>query len=201
MKDEQHLEACMQWLIRAQDINPGGGVAAIYYINKKQWHEDYPETTGYIIPTFLAYAKFSGRGAFITRAIEMGDWLIEIQLQSGAVGEPVGSVIREPRIFNTSQVILGWIALYAETFNKKYLDAAIKAADWIISNQEPNGSWVRSTYAGAKAYHIRVAWALMELHYITEEEKYGTASELSFNWVLSQANSPNCLNFASKTSL
>jgi hypothetical protein len=120
----------------------------------------------------------------------MGDWLIEIQLPSGGAGEAAGVVNKKPQIFNTSQIILGWLAIHLETKDDKYfLDAAIRAADWIIENQELDGSWVKSTYAGAKAYHIRTAWALMELHYITEDKKYCTASELSFNWVLSQANS------------
>ncbi len=42
--DNFHLEACMQWLVRAQDVNEGGGVSAMYYMDKKLWHTDYPET-------------------------------------------------------------------------------------------------------------------------------------------------------------
>ncbi|MCK5138493.1 MAG: terpene cyclase/mutase family protein [Thermodesulfovibrionia bacterium] len=188
MKDEEHLEGCIAWLLKAQSINPGGGVSAMYYIDTKQWHYDYPETTGYIIPTFLAYAKYKGDGYYTVDAINMGDWLIEIQLPDGGIGEPVGAIQKEPRIYNTSQVILGWLALHTETVEVKFLNAAIKAGDWIVSKQDEDGKWTENTYAGPKAYHVRVAWVLYELYKITGDKKYMVAAGKSFEWVLSQAN-------------
>jgi len=184
--DKVHLSACLKWLARAQDINDGGGVAASYNMDSKLWGVDYPETTGYIIPTFLGYYKLTREESYRKRATDMGDWEIGIQWPEGGIGEPVGVYGLLPRIFNTSQVILGWLALYTETSEDKYLIAAQKAAGWIIGNQDSDGKWTKNTYAGPKAYHIRVAWALLELYAITQNIHYRTAAERSVNWVLSQ---------------
>jgi len=50
----------------------------------------------------------------------LGDWEIAIQSPEGGAGEPVGVYVMRPRIFNTGQVILGWVALFAETGDNKY---------------------------------------------------------------------------------
>ena len=52
------IKAAIAWLCRAQDmsISQDGGVAYRYtYIDG--WLDSYPETTGYIVPTILKYAK------------------------------------------------------------------------------------------------------------------------------------------------
>ena len=58
----------MTWLCRAQDQNGRGGVSALYYLGQNRWDIDYPETTGYIIPTFLCYAHLTGKSEFLDRA-------------------------------------------------------------------------------------------------------------------------------------
>jgi hypothetical protein len=178
----------MQWLRRAQNANPSGGVAANYFMDSRRWEVDYPETTGYIIPTFLNYYRLTGNNKYRQWAMEMGDWEISIQAPEGGVGEAFGRYGLRPRIFNTGQVILGWAALYNETGFAKYLLSARDAADWIISSQDADGKWTASTYQGPKAYKSRVAWALLELYDLTGEKKYRSAAELSISWVLRQAH-------------
>src|SRR6476659_717959 len=80
----RHLDAVMQWLCRAQDHGGGSGVSAGYSL-ASGWDPPYPETTGYLIPTFFEYARLTGREAFHARACRMADWEIEVQLASGAV--------------------------------------------------------------------------------------------------------------------
>jgi len=58
------LEAAMAWLCVAQDRDADAGVAGSYTL-LKGWTKSYPETTGYIIPTFLAYARYSEREEFV----------------------------------------------------------------------------------------------------------------------------------------
>jgi len=191
LPDQEHLAACMQWLRYAQDINSGGGVAALYHMDEERWAVDYPETTGYTIPTFLAYANLTGDAMWRTRALQMGDWEIAIQTLEGGVGEPVGVSGLHSRVFNTGQVILGWVALYRATSAARFLTAACRAADWIVSSQDSDGKWIRNTYSGQpKAYKSRVAWALLELYDVTGEESYRSAAELAVAWILSQAE-PN----------
>src|SRR3990170_1580645 len=58
--DADHLQATMTWLCAAQDALAEGGVSAFYDLRAGTWGSPYPETTGYILPTFFDYAVFSG---------------------------------------------------------------------------------------------------------------------------------------------
>lgn len=189
LSDHQHLSACMKWLKRAQKVHDGGGVSAIYHMDTRKWIVDYPETTGYIIPTFISYYNYTGNSSYRDNAIAMGEWEIDIQAPDGGIGEPIGVYGLSPRIFNTSQVVLGWISLYEETSSEKYLLAAKKASDWLVTHQDSDGKWTNNTCMGPKSYHIRVAWVLLSLSLITNEGRYRVAAERSINWVLKQAHS------------
>ena len=71
---EQAVDAAMQWMARAQDcsLTHDGGVSRDFsFING--WASSYPETTGYIIPTFLKYAEGYHQDDFRERARKMLD--------------------------------------------------------------------------------------------------------------------------------
>ncbi|MDQ7051463.1 MAG: hypothetical protein Q9P14_00640 [candidate division KSB1 bacterium] len=167
-----YIQAAMDWLCQAQDATDDGGVAARYRLDSG-WMASYPETTGYIIPTFFNYAEFSHQSKYRARAIRMSDWLIEIQMESGAF--PGHTLARKPipRVFNTGQIILGLLRAYQETNKTAYLQASIRAGDWLVSVQEPDGSWLRYTfYNRTHVYHTCVAWPLILLSRITGNESY-----------------------------
>lgn len=185
--DREHLDACMAWLCRAQDQNGRGGVSALYYMGQSRWDIDYPETTGYIIPTFLSYAQLTGKAEFFERARRMGEWELAIQATNGGAGEPYGLYGYMPRIFNTGQVMLGWLALYKETGSSAYLEALVRAGDWIAGCLDHEGKWSAHTYQGPKAYKSRVSWSLLELYALTGETRYRQAAERSVAWMLRQA--------------
>lgn len=184
--DENHLQSAMEWLCRAQDATGCGGVSAAYSLTQG-WRPPFPEATGYIIPTFLRYASLQHNGAYVERAIRMGDWEIEIQLPSGAVRGGVG-INEDPLVFDTGQVIFGWTSLFRETGQTQYLDAASRAADWLVSTQDQDGKWSQHTYEGIPhTYHTRVAWSLLEIFRCTNDEKYKKAAEKNIEWTLAQA--------------
>jgi len=87
----------MTWLRRAQEAKRPGGVSAVYYQDQGRWEVDYPETTGYIITTFLTYARLTGDDRYLAWAKEMGDWEVNIQAPEGGAGEPVGVYGLRPR--------------------------------------------------------------------------------------------------------
>jgi len=190
LSDREHLDACMRWLKRMLDHSQDDGVPAIYDALKKKWYSSYPETTGYIIPSFLAYGRLTGDSFYLSAARKMGDWQVRIQLPDGGAGEPLGEYAAHPRVFNTGQVMLGWLALYKETQDEKYLQGLRKAADFLVSNLEPDGAWVKNTFQGSKVYHSRVAWVLLELYTMTGRREYQEAAEKAVNWCMSQAR-PN----------
>jgi len=179
----------MAWLARAQDRAGGAGLAAGYSY-KRGWLPPYPETTGYAIPTFLAWARASGSGEAVDRARRMGAWELEIQRPEGGVPGGMG-VGDEPVVFNTGQVLLGWLALHRATGEARWLEAAVRAGDWLAGVQEADGRWERYTYRGVPhAYHTRVAWALLELEARAELGRHGPAAARQVAWALTAAR-PN----------
>ncbi len=181
--DEHHLSEAVRWLCRAQDVCNGNGVSAVYDL-KSGWAEAYPETSGYIIATFLAYADITRDNNYIDRAVRIGDWEIEIQTPGGGVlSSPLHSYTR---VFNTGQVILGWCALYDKTRDDKYLLAAVRAGEYLIALQESDGAWQRDTYCGARTYHARVDWSLLRLASLTGEDRFAECAHQNITWVLKQ---------------
>lgn len=182
--DHEHLKEAMEWLCRAQDVTRCGGVSRAYSF-EKGWEAPYPETTGYIIPTFIHFSELISDDKFLDRALKMGDWEIEIQLPEGGVRG--GSGLNDyPDVFNTGQVILGFVALYRKTKKEKYLKAAKMAADWLVSIQDEDGKWSKYSYKNkAHTYHSRVAWPLLEVFKLTNDDKYKDSAEKQLKWVLS----------------
>ncbi len=176
-----HLIAALEWLCRAHDAGGGQGVSAGYFL-RRGWMPPYPETTGYIIPTLLACRSHNPH--FVERAQRMGDWEIAVQLPSGAVRGGIG-LNDYPIVFNTGQVMLGWTALYRHAGDERYLDAARRAADWLLDIQDGDGKWTRHTYLDApRAYHARVAWPLLEVFALSGDERYRRAARSFIDWLL-----------------
>lgn len=187
----QCLEAAVDWLCRAQDQTGSGGVAGFYDL-LKGWSPPYPETTGYIVPTFLQAARHLGRQDLRDRAGRMLDWLLTTQMQSGAfpAGLPLDGQPREPRIFNTGQIIQGLVAGYREFGVARYLDAAIAAGEWLCQVQDSDGAWRTASYHGLPhAYHSRVDWPLIELGRQAERTDFVEAARRNLDWVLAQRHS------------
>lgn len=185
--NDDHLLAAMQWLARAQDKADCGGGLSAGYSYRRGWLPPYPETTGYAIPTLLRYAERTGDDDWKRRAVDAGDWEIGIQLPEGGVRGGQG-VNPDPVVFNTGQVMLGWCALYQHTSEDRYMQAAIRAADWLVSMQDRDGSWRRHTYENTPhAYHSRVAWPLLLTAAATGDAKYEAAAAAQLRWVAGRA--------------
>jgi MoaA/NifB/PqqE/SkfB family radical SAM enzyme/predicted SAM-dependent methyltransferase len=183
--DIYHLEKAIQWLDTAFQATGGRGVAAKYNLREKKWDVAYPETTGYIIPTLLEFSKLTKNDAIAKQAAQLADWEIAIQWEDGGIGEPVGVFGQKPRVFNTSQVMLGFTAMYDFNKDNKYLEAAIRSANWLVNCQEKTGEWINNTYRGARSYHIRTAWALLELNKIIQDERYYNSAINNLDYTLS----------------
>ena len=112
--DELHLGETMAWLARAQDAAGGGGVSRGYSLRwqrahgRRGWLAAYPETTGYIIPTFFEYGATTQAADYRERALRMARWEIGVQMSSGAVQGGVIGFEPSPAVFNTGQVLFGW---------------------------------------------------------------------------------------------
>jgi rhamnogalacturonyl hydrolase YesR len=185
------VREAIDWIGRAQDasLTHDGGVARHYSLTKG-WAPSYPETTGYIIPTLLDFARRTNSDEIRDRAKRMLDWCLKIQFPDGAFqGGIIGSQPVVPVTFNTGQILLG-LAAGAREFGEPYLSAMVRAADWLVRTQDPDGAWHRnsSPFAspGTKAYDTHVAWALFEAARVASETKYSEAGLANVRWALSQ---------------
>lgn len=169
---EPHLVAAIEWLILAHDATPDGGISRGFslawhpYFGYRGWQPSYPETTGYIIPTLYAAARRLGRPDLGARAGRAARWEIEIQLPTGAVRGGVIGEPESPAVFNTGQVLLGWLAALEETGERGFADAAGRAARYLVAMLDDDGHWrngnSRFARADATLYNTRTAWALAE---------------------------------------
>ncbi len=181
--DREHLLGTIAWLCRAQDMSGVGGVSAAFRLSGG-WDVPYPETSGYIIGTFLTAARIVEDKSLSDRARRIGDWEIFIQAPSGGVySRPGGGATR---VFNTGQVILGWCALFEQTKDDRYLAAACRAGKYLVSLQELDGTWRRDTYCGPRTYHARTDWGLLRLAKLTGDSIYAESAKRNLKWVLAQ---------------
>jgi uncharacterized protein YyaL (SSP411 family) len=162
---DRHLREAVEWLTRAQDAGPNRGVSYGADFGGP-FLESYPETTGYIIPTFLKLADYYGDESFLRRAVEMGEWESSVQMECGAVMGGRLNAHPTPAVFNTGMVLLGWSALYERLASATFLASLRRAADWLLSLQERSGEWRKgnSQFANPNAtvYNVKAAWGLCE---------------------------------------
>jgi len=160
----------LNWLKYSQNTVGSGGVGCYEFY---RWTKGYPEVTGYIIPTFWDAFHLFGDEEYKNRAIRMADWELKLQKPDGGWegfyegdGQPMV-------VFNSGQVLRGLIRTFKETKEKKYLDAAIKGANWIVNTQDEDGSWTSTNFKQMKrVYDTYVTAPLAELYTLTKDERY-----------------------------
>ena len=173
---ERHIAEAAAWLVRAQDSGNDRGVAYGAVLGE-DFLASYPETTGYIIPTFLQLSEYYGDPDYVRRAFEMGQWEVSVQLDCGAVmAGRADFADRRPAIFNTGQVLLGWAALLKVRQDESIWNAGVRAADWLMSKREDDGNWIEGNSplarAGATVYNVKAAWGLAEFGAVINCSRY-----------------------------
>ena len=184
--DATHLQAAAEWLARAQDASPDGGVVGRYRLDRG-WTSSYPETTGYIVPTFLDLARCLD-AQYLERARRCVEFLLALQLPSGAF--PTGEIATNstrPSPFNTAQIIHGLLRWHQHEGDPRSLSAARRAADWLMAVQESDGAWRRWAYLDVPAaYSAYLACWLVDLGLFCGDERYLASASRHLDWVLAQ---------------
>ena len=184
------LEKAVNWLLVAQKATIDHGFASYHLADG--WSSSYPETTGYIIPTLIEYGQKSGNQHAIGSAIKAADFLVGIQKGSGGWQ---GGRIKENKpeiVFNTGQVIRGMISAYGQSGNMKYLDAAIKAGNWLVAIQHPEGYWKKfALMEQQRVYDTFVDVPLIRLSEITGMDIFKDAAVRNLDWVVNSKMLPN----------
>jgi folate-dependent phosphoribosylglycinamide formyltransferase PurN len=183
--EADHLRAAAAWLARAQDVMSDGGVAGRYRL-AGGWTSSYPETTGYLIPTFLALASELDDARFEERAQRCAHFLVRLQLPDGAFpGGEVHENVTQPSVFNSGQIMSGLLAWHQASKDRSMLDTARRAADWLVAVQDADGAWRRHVYGGVAAtYSAHASCWLAELGVYTGTTRYLEAAERHLEWVL-----------------
>ena len=203
---EPHLRSAVNWIVAAQDATSDDGIARGYsvafnpYFESAGWQPSYPETTGYIIPTLFEAATHIDRPDLAQRAILAARWESEIQLDSGAVQGGVIGQGRTPAIFNTGQVMLGWLSALEHTGDPTFEASVRRAGQFLVDVIEPDGHWRKgnSEFASGETtlYNARVAWALAEAGVRLRVPAFTDAAARNLRAVMAQQKTngwfPNC---------
>ncbi|MEM7726711.1 MAG: hypothetical protein AAF208_10100 [Cyanobacteria bacterium P01_A01_bin.45] len=182
----KHLDAAIDWLKRAHDITIDGGVSWGYSL-KGKWRASYPETSGYIAITLFDIALQLDDGDSWDRAVRIIEWLIKIQNQDGSISNSrYGS---SGIVFDTGQVLLGFIRAFIETRKPYFLDAAILAGNWLVSVADRDLLWTCNTHLGIPhVYNTRVAWGLLQLNILNPHRDYLQVALANLEWGITQQN-------------
>jgi uncharacterized protein YyaL (SSP411 family) len=185
-----HLQGAIDWLCRAQDIRDGkddqGGVSAGWSF-EDGWLPAYPETTGYIIETFLAAAEILQRPVLIGRARQMIDWELSIQMPNGAFPGHFGEAGSRPVIFNTGQIMHGLIAGHIQLGQEECLKAAVRAGHWLRQQQDDDGCWRKFEHNNIPhVYNTRGTWALLATGLLAGDKDLIETARRNLEWALSQ---------------
>ena len=186
--NRQSIIAATNWLKTAQDITKDDGVSGWFSL-VSGWRASYIETTGYIINTFFDLSEYFNDIELKERAIKMADFLLKMQLPNGAfrVYTPKENSSEKVVVFDIGQDLLGVAQAYEVTRNKKYLNSAIRAAEFLLSIQEKDGSWIKHTYGETKhTYHTRVAWGILRVYQISGLSKFKVAAVKNLRWAQKQ---------------
>ncbi len=162
-----------------------GGVCGRYGLDRG-WTSSYPETTGYLVPTFLALAAEPGEEGFVERAQRAVEFLLRCQAPDGWFpGGEVHEARNQPAVFNTAQVLNGLTQWYFRTGDDTVLSAARRAADWLLSVQDDDGAWRRFVYHGVPTtYSAHASCWLADFGQCLADSRYLSAARRHLEWVL-----------------
>ena len=191
--DINHLGAAIGWLCRAQDVRNGeadsGGVSAGWSF-EDGWLPSYPETSGYIVETFIAAARILERPDLVARAHRIVDWELSIQHPDGAFPGHFGEPGSEPVIFNTGQIMHGMLAGHLQLGRAECLESAVRAGHWLARHQDEDGCWRTFEHRGVPhTYNTRGTWALLATAMVAGDAQLKDAAVRNLEWALAQQRS------------
>jgi len=184
--DDERLDAAVEWLTRSIDVC-GGCASSKGYRFLKGWMPPYPETSGYIIPTLTALARYRYGSGLDRRALAIGEWLLTVQRADGGFNGRELGVSDKPVVFDTGMILLGLNALIDKTGDKRFAEAGERAAAFLISSTGEDGAFVRNLSNDMlHTYNVRAAWALVAFGRLTDRPDIASHGIANAEWAVRQ---------------
>jgi hypothetical protein len=205
----KNIDMAKKWLLYSgiqcvsKDKKINGGFNSWFDLEKKKYPFIYSEITGCGITTLLYLYKITKNKEFLNRAVLAAEWIIKVAMQEcGAVktryyyeksdaNEIYSFDNQISYAFDNGTVLNGMINLYKINKNKRYLDAAVKMAEFLLFMQKKDGLFysMYDAKTGEKynanekwsstsgSYHAKLSIGLLDVFDITGENKFKKSSE------------------------
>jgi len=197
-KDELDLDSAIDWVVRSGIQNADGGFYAWYNCEKERYSFLYPEVTGYAIRLLMELYESMRKDVFLRKAIAAGEWLLKIQRKNGAFHckyfDGSGKIDKSSYVFDAGICLSGLLNLFEVTSDTKFLKSSLQIADWLLKNQNPDGSFVAGYdpnnmlieephwSATSGCHHLKNLIPLLKLHDIVGDKRCYDSSERLLKW-------------------
>jgi len=184
------MKAAAEWLLTNQQFQKDNGFSTYYIADGHT--SSYPETSGYIIDSLFEYAIHCEHPEVYPQLLACADWLVSIQKPSGGWQAGYVAAGKPEVVFNTGQVIRGLLNAYKRSGRDQYLQACIRAGNWLCGIQERDGSWKTHASMNVKrTYDSYVAAPLAQLYKVTGDARYKEAAEKNIRWIIDSQQQKN----------
>lgn len=213
MKDKDALINLMaDWILNSGIQSKTGGFFSWYDLDKRTHSYLYSEITGYGITTLLFLHSVLGGKVYIKRAEKAADWIIKTAMhECGGVRTRLYKDDKKANkeysfsgakifSFDTAMVLYGMVSIYKATGKKKYLDASIELAGFLLDKTqkedgslapiydanideqiEPSDKWSNQS----SGFHAKASMGLVDLFNITQKSVYKDAALNLCNYAIS----------------
>ena len=187
--NEYHIKKGLDWLLFSQVE----GYRHSFHFGYG-WFDEYPETTGYIIPTMLEGYKLFDEKKYYNSAKKAINWLQKIQNKDGSFNDLNG----QKQVFDTGQILIGFNYVYKNFKEFDIKENLIKSAEWLCKIQENDGSWIQFAYnKQPHSYYSRVGSALIDAGILLQNKKFIEKGKKNIEWVLANQMENGFFKYAS----
>ncbi len=207
------IQLALDWLVESGIQDSEGGFYGWYSAEKGGYSFLYPEITGYAIQLFCKLQKHDS--TYLKIARKAGDWLLKIQGRDGSFYCKDASKLKDPwrdtsfYVFDGAIITNAMLSLHKVTLQERYLRAALKTTELILTLQNADGSfqagWDRNGIPidyphwsqTSACHHLKMLIPLLRLHKLTSNRKILNAAKRLLNWGVNlQISDGSFLEFA-----
>ncbi|MEO5571354.1 MAG: prenyltransferase/squalene oxidase repeat-containing protein [Bacteroidia bacterium] len=190
LSNEQLIENALGWFRHSAYENC---YASKYSMLWNKYFSPLPESAAGWITTLIKIKKkyphlYSKTFGETSPEKHIADWLLTVQRPDGTFASSYDNVADQPpAVFANGCVISGLIALYTEHKDEKILAAILKSAEWLLTMQQPDGSWRHYTFNVPHA-NTMTAYALIRSGELLNNERFINAGKNKIFYTLRHQN-------------